>query len=92
MFPSDVELLSVNCDLSMMAIEDAVAVSKKQLVFTLHVSVMDAPFAKQLLREIGAITKDNVFASYINLSVDESLPYLHWYIEVDGAKVGSLGV
>jgi hypothetical protein len=87
------ERLPTNCDLCIVAIEDAITrTGYKPPPVLLTVGKGALIYAVSILKIIGANTKEHPTAPYINLILDESLEPHEWYITINGKSVGSPSV
>lgn len=80
------------CCLSETSLMDAGLRLGPSFEYELHVHPMYGPWARQLVRTLGAATVRHPFAPAINVREDESISALEWFVSANGKSVGSEGV
>ena len=92
MLPNHVKHLSVTCNLSECALEEALIQTRLVPEMILYVSPQEASYARKFLRQLGVRSQNNGLIPYITLIVDERLMPYNWYLSVNGVCVGSPGI
>lgn len=91
MMPLDAVRMSMDCDMSITSLEDAVLHIGPFWTYTVRVSSVNFADARNTLKELGTQTKYNPFAPYVNLEIDSSYNRHEWSIEASGKVVWSPG-
>jgi hypothetical protein len=85
--------LPTMCTLSVTALEECALRLKPCRIYRLFVGARLTPYAGLVLKHIGALTQDNPFAPYINLTESARLEPQEWYLQGDGREAwGSEGL
>lgn len=85
--------LHPTCTLPTVALEECALRLKPRRIYRLNVGACLVPYAAMTLKHIGALTKDNPFAPYIDLFELAILEPQEWFLEGDaGEACGSEGL
>lgn len=85
--------LPTACTLCQVSLEECALLLPPRRAYTLYVGMSIEPYAYRLMKHIGATTKDNPFAPYINVVLDTRLERQEWYLAGGvGEAFGSEGL
>lgn len=83
--------VGMECDLSQTPLEEAANRLGPSFTYELRINEVCLPYARRLLRTMGAHTRNHPFAPYINLVVQPGYDLDEWSIHANGRGYGSEG-
>lgn len=80
-----------SCNLCMTTMEEAARRLGPSFIYDLYVNPTQILGTRDMLRGLVCMVKDNPFAPYVNLFVDDRLKPYEWYLCANNKAVGSDG-
>lgn len=85
------EPLPTPCNVSFVSLEEAAIRVGPSFVYELHVCVSNVLYARNVLKDLAATTRENPLAPYVNLVVDHSYGRDEWSLHANGKACGTEG-